>query len=97
MVTDGNLQIAVREEQAKGFSKVDGTCGNGQMTIGLIGGHVCKLLACHDIDLEDAVEAVCARFRSDRPVLIVPALPAVPTAWSILDFEKTLRLVKPIS
>jgi ribosomal protein S18 acetylase RimI-like enzyme len=97
VVAAGNLQLAVREERAKGFSKVDGTCGNGQITIGLIGGHVCKLLAYHDIDLEEAVEAVCARFQSDRPVLIVPALPVVPTAWPILDFEKTLRLVKPAS
>ncbi len=94
LITADDFQRAVNEEQVQGFSKVDGVCGTGQITVGLIGGQVCKLLGYHEVDLVGAVASVCTRFQTDRPVLIVPSLPELPSAWPILDYEKALRLVK---
>ena len=96
-LTKEDLQTAMKEEQAQGFSKVDGRYEAGQITVGLIAGRACKLLTYQNIELVEAVEAVCARFQSDRTELIIPALPVLPTNWSILDSEKTLRLIKPVT
>ena len=85
---------AVEEEQARGFSKVKCLCGSGEITVGLIGGGVCKLLDHEGIGLDDAVLAVAHRFCAERTALIVTSISTVPPDWPLLSVEKRRRLSK---
>jgi ribosomal protein S18 acetylase RimI-like enzyme len=85
---------ARKEEQARGFSKIECLCGPGRLSVGLIAGRVCKLLSYEGIKVENAVLAIVRRFRAERRVLIVPSLFYVPPDWPVLNVEKVLRLMK---
>lgn len=95
--SDESWHNACDEERSRGFSKVESGCGPGRITVGLIGGRVCKLLEYVGVDLEDAVAAVCRHFHNTRSELILTALEAIPIHWPVLSAEKTLRLVKPLT
>jgi len=92
-----SLQQALAAEQQWGFSKVEYGSASESVTVGLIGGQACKILAFTGLSLEQAVAAVCRRFRPDRSTLIVSSLPQVPTDWQITSMEQALRLTKTVA
>jgi len=94
--TAADWAAARQEEAARGFSKVECTCGSGRVTVGLIAGSVCKLLDYEGISLDDALRAIGARFAGERTVLLVGGLPAVSPDWPVLSSEESLRCVMDI-
>jgi len=90
------LVRALAEEEAWGFSKLACQCGSGRLTVGLIAGHACKLLDYSGLSVENAASAIASRFRGERKVLIISALPDLPSGWPVLSSEKVLRLGKAI-
>jgi len=87
---------ACKEEQVRGFSKIECFCGPGRLDVGLIAGRVCKLLNYEGIGLEDAILAIVGRFRAERKVLIVSSVPHIALDWPVLSIEKVLRLERSI-
>lgn len=87
---------ATAEEQAQGFSKIDCRCEEGNLTVGLIAGRVCKLLSFSGMSLDEAVAAVSNRFCGQRESLVVPSPSATVGEWQVLRAEKVLRFSKEI-
>jgi ribosomal protein S18 acetylase RimI-like enzyme len=87
---------AIEEERTRGFSKIDCLCGSGRLTVGLIAGRVCKLLGYEGLTVEEALSAIGNQFCQTRKTLIASLasneLPALP----VLDYEKSLRLIKKV-
>ena len=91
------LQQALEAERLWGFSKVELGSASESVTVGLIGGQACKILAFAGMPLERAAAAVGRRFRAERSMLIVASLPQVPTDWQLMSLEQALRLTKEIA
>jgi ribosomal protein S18 acetylase RimI-like enzyme len=89
-------QMALDNEQKWGFSKIDYACGTGTVSVGLIADKACKLLKYEQVDIEQAVSAICSKYRNVRQVLIVSSLAELPKHWRTLRTDKTYRLVKPV-
>ena len=87
---------ALRHEYSRGFSKIDCTCGSGSVTLGLIAGHTCKLLAYHDVSFDEAILAAALRLKDQRRVIIVSGLPDLPPGLPILSTERAIRLSRTI-
>ncbi len=94
--TSADWSAARQQESTRGFSKIEAVCGEGQLTIGLIADHICKLLHYEDISLELAVSAIAHKFRGKRDFLVVPSLSTVPLEWPILSSEKIVSLRKMV-
>lgn len=91
-----NWDKACKEEKNYGFSKVEGLCGSGRLTVGLISYNTCKLLDIEGVELKDAVSSICKRFSKDRKILIVTSLSEIPSNWPLLSFVKVFRFYKYI-
>jgi ribosomal protein S18 acetylase RimI-like enzyme len=89
------LQAALTQEQTWGFSKIVMSGPSGSMTVGLIGGNTCKLLAFTDITLEQAASTIRRHFGTKRSLLIVSTQSSVPDQWRPVSQERVLRLTKP--
>jgi ribosomal protein S18 acetylase RimI-like enzyme len=89
-------QAALDLEQKWGFSKIDYACGTGTLSVGLIADRACKLLKYEQVEIEQAVLAICNRYRNTRQVLIVSSLAELPKHWKILCADQAFRLVKPV-
>jgi GNAT superfamily N-acetyltransferase len=87
---------ALAEERLQGFSKIDVECGPGQLTMGLIAGSDCCLLAYKGVAWNEAVEALARCLRGLRRHLIVstecPPDPGLP----ISSCDVLLRMGKAI-
>lgn len=89
--------LAQSEEKQWGFSRVACTCGEGSLSLGIIGGHTCKLLHFSGISLADAISAIAARFRSERNFLIFsfegesPSIARAATPETVLRLSRTLK------
>lgn len=91
------LQAALAQEQTWGFSKIVMSGPSGSMTVGLIGGNTCKLLAFTDITLEQAASAIRQHFGTKRSLMIVSTQSSVPDQWRPVSQERVLRLTKPVT
>lgn len=85
-----NDEAALREEEQRGFSKVD--CGD--VEVGLIAGDTARLLAVRGLDPFEAASRVAATF--DRDQLIVPSLPERPEVWPGARVEELIRMRKEL-
>ena len=79
-----------------GFSKLDCWIGDANVTVGLISQTTCKLLSYVGLTLEQAVAAIERTFETQRRVLILPNLSALPQYNNLVGWERALRLSKPI-
>ncbi|MGC2111950.1 MAG: GNAT family N-acetyltransferase [Candidatus Korobacteraceae bacterium] len=95
-VASEDLERAVTEEIQWGFSKVSGKCGMGQISVGLIDRHCCKILAFDGLTLTQAAASVAALFSGRRDVLIIPSTQPLGAGWDIVSSEAVLRMVKPL-
>lgn len=91
------LQRALSEEAQGGFSKVLCACGPGNLTVGLIGGHTCKLLAYDGISLPQAANALALRFRHERNTLVFSFAGDPPSIAENASVETVLRLSRLLS
>ncbi len=87
---------ALKVERTWGFSKIDCDCGSGFLTLGLIGGQTCKLLACQGVSLHEAVLVVALHLRDQRQMIIVSGLTELPSGLPMLSVERAIRLAKVI-
>jgi ribosomal protein S18 acetylase RimI-like enzyme len=86
---------AYSKEKLYGFSKIECRCGNGYLTVGLIGGNSVKLLTYEGVSLEDAINALVGYFHDTRTVLIL-TLNNLMTDVPYISVDKTIRLSKAI-
>jgi ribosomal protein S18 acetylase RimI-like enzyme len=93
---DISLQKALEAEQQWGFSKIDCTCGSGQLTLGFIAGTSCKLINYAGISLATAVQSIARHFHSTRKILIISGASEAPDSMNVISAHKSLRLVKPL-
>jgi GNAT superfamily N-acetyltransferase len=91
-----DLEYALSQEKARGFSKLDCQYRSGRITLGLINFRSCKLLYRENISIEDAIAAVGNRFGNEREDMIIPNLNSIPVSLANFAFEKVLRLQKEI-
>lgn len=93
--TDLEWYQAYHKEKLYGFSKIECRCGNGRVTIGLIGRNLIKLLTYEGVSLEDAVNALVWYFYDTRTVLIL-GINSLLTDMPYISMDKTIRLSKAI-
>jgi ribosomal protein S18 acetylase RimI-like enzyme len=89
-------QRASYDEQQCGFSKIDYACGSGKVTVGLIADRACKLLGHEQVTLEEALSAICSKYKNTRDALIISSLERLPEYWEVSYADKVFRLTKPI-
>lgn len=86
---------AFDEERSRGFSKAEYVCDSYRITVGLIDGRMCKLLA-YDGLTQDGALHIIAGLCPNRGHIIVPNLHEIPTMWPISAAERSIQLVKPV-
>jgi ribosomal protein S18 acetylase RimI-like enzyme len=91
-----DIDRALAEEREWGFSKLVCSCGVGCLTLGLIGGDVCKLLNFEGVTLKQALGGISVTFHPDRDIVIVSSHDKLDSSWGPLSTEITLRLTRPI-
>jgi hypothetical protein len=84
---------AFDEERSRGFSKAEYACNSRRITIGLIDGRVCKLMAYDGVTRDGALRTI-AGLCPNREHIIVSNLHEIPAAWPVSATEKSLQLVK---
>ncbi len=87
---------ALADERTWGFSKIQCHCASGQLTVGLIAGHSCKLIAYQGVSLHEALSAIALNLKNWRQVVIMSSLPDLPADLPILSAEKAIRLSKSL-
>jgi ribosomal protein S18 acetylase RimI-like enzyme len=89
------LALALADESLRGFSKVDCLVDNKRVVIGLIAGHVCKLLS-SEVFCPATIMAVARYFGPQRDQLIATNAGYIPAEWSVDGRETVLRLEKEL-
>ena len=92
-----DIDRALADERAWGFSKVQWQCAGGWVCLGFIGGRYCKLLDLDGITLAQAVNTLAASLSNQRDVLIVSSPEPIKIEREIMSSESVLRMVKPIA
>jgi ribosomal protein S18 acetylase RimI-like enzyme len=93
-VSSSYWQSALDAEKSDGFSKVVIGTGEGNITLGLIGGSACKLLGYGGITLDEAIAIAAATVNGTRGELIVSSLEAPRPEYQLLSQETALRMLK---
>jgi|LSQX01.1.fsa_nt_gb ribosomal protein S18 acetylase RimI-like enzyme len=57
-------------EELKGFSKLNCMCSHNSLVVGMIGNHICKLMKCEGLDVNQAILSIMNTFSGTRRVLI---------------------------
>lgn len=91
------LNKALQQEAKQGFSKLDCTCKNRHLSVGLIAGRICRLLSLEGADLEESIRAIAHRFSDSRETVIIMGLPEVPDSWPVVSVERVCHLSKTVS
>lgn len=91
------LNKALQQEARQGFSKLECTCKNGHLSLGLIAGRTCRLLSLEGADLGESIRAIAHRFSDSRETVIIMGLPGVPDSWPVVSVERVCHLSKTVS
>jgi hypothetical protein len=94
--SEENLASALSDEKYWGFSRLECTHGDRTLTVGVIGGHTCKLLNYDGVSLEEAIVAVAATFRRARTFLIFSFSGHTPPGTQSATCERVLRLSRAL-
>jgi len=84
-----------QEEHDLGFSKIVCSCGPGKFTLGLIAGHVCKLLSFDGIDISEAIAAINNRLSGTRDTLIISSQ-EIPADLPLIATSTVIHFIKHI-
>lgn len=94
----GTWDAAVNQENEKGFSQLECSCGQGSIVLGLINGNVCKLLKYEGISFEESVLSINDYFAgSKRDSLIVSSTSLLASDWPLRQQDRVFRLAKNVA
>jgi hypothetical protein len=87
---------ALAIERRFGFSKMPCECSGNSLTLGLIGGHTCRLLESF-LPIEQIASALIRWAKLHHREILIAWWPGLPDSeWPLVSTELSIRMLRPV-